>query len=53
MANLLTRVGFIEVRRSAYREGSDPRLLHDKHDRDRTMISLYVEARKPGVPPAV
>jgi predicted SAM-dependent methyltransferase len=47
MERLLTRAGFIDIRRRAPREGGDVRLLRDKEDRDRTMVSLYVEARKP------
>ena len=47
MEKFLVRAGFTEIRRCAPREGDDVRLLRDKEDRDRTMVSLYVEARKP------
>jgi predicted SAM-dependent methyltransferase len=47
MEIFLARAGFIDIRRCAPREGDDVYLLRDKEDRDRTMVSLYVEARKP------
>jgi predicted SAM-dependent methyltransferase len=47
MEKFLSRVGFTDIRRCAPREGDDVSLLRDKEDRDRTMVSLYVEARKP------
>jgi SAM-dependent methyltransferase len=46
MSILLNRVGFADIRKVTFREGSEPRLLLDKDYRDRTMLSLYVEARK-------
>jgi predicted SAM-dependent methyltransferase len=48
MARLLERAGFTAIRKCALGEGSDPRLLRDKEDCDRAMVSLYVEARKLG-----
>lgn len=50
MDGFLTRAGFTEVRKRAFHEGSDPRLLQDKEDLDRKMVSLYVEAKKAGLP---
>jgi predicted SAM-dependent methyltransferase len=47
MERFLARAGFIGIRRCIPREGGDVRLLRDKEDLDRTMVSLYVEARKP------
>jgi hypothetical protein len=47
MEIFLARAGFTDIRRCAPREGGDVHLLRDKEDRDRTMVSLYVEARKP------
>ena len=47
MEKFLARAGFIDIRKCAPREGADAQLLRDKEDRDRTMVSLYVEARKP------
>jgi predicted SAM-dependent methyltransferase len=51
MERFLASAGFTEIRRCAYRESSDPHLIQDKDARDRTMVSLYAEARKPGTPP--
>lgn len=48
MEKFLMRAGFTEIQKRAYHEGRDARLLQDKDDLDRTMLSLYVEARKPG-----
>jgi predicted SAM-dependent methyltransferase len=47
MEKFLARAGFTDIRRCAPREGDDVCLLRDKEDRDRTMVSLYAEARKP------
>jgi predicted SAM-dependent methyltransferase len=47
MEKFLARAGFADIRRCAPNEGEDVCLLRDKLDRDRTMVSLYVEARKP------
>lgn len=47
MQKFLMDAGFIDIHKRAFHEGSDPRLLHDKDDVDRTMTSLYVEAKKP------
>jgi hypothetical protein len=49
MEKFLTRAGFTEIRRCAFREGTDPLLLQDKDTLDRKMTSLYVEAKKPGL----
>jgi predicted SAM-dependent methyltransferase len=46
MTVFLTRAGFIEICRCTFGNGTDARLLQDKDAVDRTMISLYVEARK-------
>lgn len=48
MAKMLEHAGFTSISRCSLLQGSDPRLLRDKEDRDRTLVSLYVEARKPG-----
>lgn len=48
MAGFLTRAGFAEICRRGFRESADERLVQDKDDLDRTMVSLYLEARKPG-----
>jgi predicted SAM-dependent methyltransferase len=45
MEGFLTRAGFTEIRKCAFRESGDPRLVQDKDTLDRTMLSLYVEAR--------
>jgi predicted SAM-dependent methyltransferase len=50
MKAFLTRAGFTEICRCAFGKGSDARLLQDKDAEDRTMVSLYVEARKPTIP---
>jgi predicted SAM-dependent methyltransferase len=47
MERFLARAGFVDIRMCAPRQGGDVRLLRDKEDLDRTMVSLYVEARKP------
>jgi predicted SAM-dependent methyltransferase len=51
MAGFLTRAGFTDVRRRAFRESDDAHLMQDKDDLDRKMVSLYVEARKPSDTP--
>jgi predicted SAM-dependent methyltransferase len=48
METFLIRAGFTEIQKCAFREGNDPPLLQDKDTLDRKMLSLYVEARKPG-----
>ncbi len=52
MQGFLSRAGFTNVERCALREGGDAHLLRDKVDRDRAMVSLYVEATKPSGAPA-
>jgi predicted SAM-dependent methyltransferase len=47
MERFLVRAGFTDIRRRAPGEGDDARLLRDREDLDRTMVSLYLEARKP------
>jgi predicted SAM-dependent methyltransferase len=49
MRGFLARAGFDQIRQCGLREGVDPRLLRDRTDRDRAMVSLYVEAIKPAV----
>jgi predicted SAM-dependent methyltransferase len=49
METFLTRAGFSDIRRRAFNEGSHARLLQDKGDLGRKMVSLYVEAQKAGV----
>lgn len=51
MERFLASAGFTEIRRCAFREGRDAHLIQDKDTRDRTMVSLYAEARKPGATP--
>jgi predicted SAM-dependent methyltransferase len=46
MERFLVQAGFAEIRKCAFREGCDARLVQDKDTLDRTMLSLYVEARK-------
>jgi len=50
MKQYLTQAGFVDVRQCRLLEGSDPALLRDKVERDRTIVSLYVEARRPSSP---
>jgi predicted SAM-dependent methyltransferase len=50
MEKFLTRAGFTDIHKRSFRRGSDPRLLQDKDVCDRTMVSLYVEARKASLP---
>ncbi len=47
MRHFLAEAGFVEIRQCGLREGGDPRLLRDRTDRDRTLVSLYVEACRP------
>lgn len=47
MHEFLARAGFIDLRKCALRAGGDQQLLRDKDDRDRVVVSLYVEATKP------
>ena len=47
MKHFLERAGFTEIRHVGFRQGSDPALLLDRADPERTMLSLYVEARRP------
>jgi predicted SAM-dependent methyltransferase len=49
MKLFLARAGFAEICRCSFGKGSDARLLQDKDAADRTMLSLYVEARKPAL----
>jgi predicted SAM-dependent methyltransferase len=49
MEKFLARAGFSEIHKRAFHEGSDPLLLQDKDTRDRTILSLYVEARRPSL----
>jgi predicted SAM-dependent methyltransferase len=49
MKVFLTRAGFTGICKCTFGKGSDARLLQDKDAVDRTMISLYVEARKPTI----
>jgi predicted SAM-dependent methyltransferase len=53
MDRFLTRSGFTEIRQCAFNKGSDARLLQDKDDLGRKLVSLYVEARKTAVAEAV
>jgi predicted SAM-dependent methyltransferase len=53
MERFLTRTGFTEIRKCTFNRGSDARLLQDKDDLGRKLVSLYVEARKAGVAHAV
>jgi len=52
MRGFLARAGFTEIRKCAFRESSDIRLVQDKDALDRTMLSLYVEARRATVAPS-
>ena len=45
MSQLLTRHGFVDIRRSSFGEGADPDLVIDTEWRKPG--SLYVEATKP------
>jgi len=47
METFLVRAGFTEVSKCSVRVGADPKLLRDRIDRDRSLVSLYVEARRP------
>ena len=47
MKHFLQEAGFDDVRQVGFRLGSTPELLVDSSAPDRTMLSLYVEARKP------
>lgn len=47
MKLFLERAGFAEVEKVGFRSGRARNLLVDSASRDRTMLSLYVEARKP------
>jgi SAM-dependent methyltransferase len=49
MSIFLARAGLTEIRKCAFRESRDARLVQDKDAPDRTMLSLYVEARKASV----
>jgi predicted SAM-dependent methyltransferase len=48
LERFLADAGFTGVSKRAFGEGADPRLIRDKSDRDRTLVSLYVEALRPG-----
>lgn len=47
MRHYLERAGFVDVKKVHFRTGSAPELFVDSEYPDRTMLSLYVEARKP------
>lgn len=47
MRVVLSGAGFIEIKKREAGVGAEPRLLHDRMERCRTMLSLYVEAQKP------
>ncbi len=46
LSGMLRDAGFVDVRRTGFREGRDPRLLVDREER--AVESLYLEASAPG-----
>lgn len=46
VAHYLAQAGFVDVARCTWRQGRDPRMLRDNAEPDRTLFSLYMEARK-------
>lgn len=47
MRLFLGRAGFADIARVSFREGADAKLLCDRDNHGRRLLSLYVEARKP------
>lgn len=47
MKAFLERAGFVDIVQVQYRVGAEEKLILDNPAEDRTLVSLYVEARKP------
>jgi predicted SAM-dependent methyltransferase len=47
MSLFLERAGFADITCTSYRQGADPRLLCDRDNHGRRLLSLYIEARRP------